>query len=162
MKHFALLLFVMYAGNVLTASTTTATTVSDSIKAKELKISELKSDDLKIGQVFQVKNLLFAPDASNLKKGSAEVIDEVHTFLVNNPNITIEIGGHTNNVPPDMYCDELSDSRATTVAEYLFQKGIKGSRVTTRGYGKRSPIASNNTAEGRSTNQRVEIKILNI
>jgi len=159
MKHFALLLFILLTGNLLIAS---QTTVTDSIKAEDLKISELKSADLKIGQVFQVKNLLFESDASNLKNGSAQVIDEVYTFLVNNPAISIEIGGHTNSVPHGLYCDKLSDSRATTVAEYLFEKGIQESRISVKGYGKRSPIATNSTAEGRASNQRVEIKILAI
>lgn len=81
-------------------------------------------------------------------------------FLSENTNVIIEIGGHTNGVPPDDYCNWLSSARAKNVADYLYKRGIPTFRIKHRGYGKTRPIASNNTLEGRRKNQRVEIKIL--
>jgi outer membrane protein OmpA-like peptidoglycan-associated protein len=78
------------------------------------------------------------------------------------PRVHIEIGGHTNNIPPDEYCDRLSTARAKAVANFLYQKGIEQSRISYKGYGKRNPIASNRSAAGRRKNQRVEIKILRV
>jgi outer membrane protein OmpA-like peptidoglycan-associated protein len=82
--------------------------------------------------------------------------------LEDNPSIVVEIGGHTNNLPPPAYCDSLSTNRARVVAEYIVNKGIASNRVYYKGYGKRKPKFSNGTADGRRRNQRVEIKILKI
>jgi outer membrane protein OmpA-like peptidoglycan-associated protein len=82
--------------------------------------------------------------------------------MLENGKIVIEVGGHTNNVPPDEYCDRLSTARAKAVADYLAAKGIDPKRVLFKGYGKRKPVASNTTPEGRVLNQRVEIKILSL
>jgi len=58
------------------------------------------------------------------------------------------------------YCDLLSTARAKSVADYLVAKGIPATQVTYKGYGKRAPLVSNDTARGRKRNQRVEIKVL--
>ena len=72
----------------------------------------------------------------------------------------VEIGGHTNGLPKDDFCDSLSALRAKAVAEYLMHKGIPKERMTYVGYGRRKPIDTNATREGRARNQRVELKIL--
>jgi len=79
-----------------------------------------------------------------------------------NDDVIIEIGGHTNGVPNDEYCDRLSSSRAKSVAEYLVNKGVNPTKVQFKGYGKKKPIADNKTKYGRDKNQRVEIKILSL
>jgi outer membrane protein OmpA-like peptidoglycan-associated protein len=87
----------------------------------------------------------------------------VAQFLKDNANIVVEIGGHTNGIPEHDYCDWLSTERAKAIAEFIVQKkGIEGKRVYYQGYGKRSPIATNRTEEGRRLNQRVEVKILSV
>jgi outer membrane protein OmpA-like peptidoglycan-associated protein len=91
---------------------------------------------------------------------SLPVLNEMYNFLQENGGIVIEVGGHTNNIPPDAFCDKLSTARAKSVADYLTAKGIDPNRVFFKGYGKRKPIVSNDTPEGRKQNQRVEIKIL--
>ncbi|HNA65662.1 MAG TPA: OmpA family protein, partial [Saprospiraceae bacterium] len=60
------------------------------------------------------------------------------------------------------YCDKLSTARAKNIALYLYDKGIPTSQITYRGYGKRNPVATNETQAGRAKNQRVELKILEI
>jgi outer membrane protein OmpA-like peptidoglycan-associated protein len=80
----------------------------------------------------------------------------------NSPNVSIEIGGHTNSLPVTEYCDKLSSDRARNVADFLVKNGISRYRITHKGYGKRNPIADNNTELGKQKNQRVEIKITDL
>lgn len=127
-------------------------------------MKELDRTMLKQGQTIRLKNLYFAADSSTIQKESFAVLDEVYHFLKQNPDITIEIGGHTNGVKgiTDAYCDALSFNRAQEVAAYLISKGISQERLEFKGYGKRDPVATNKTKSGRRLNQRVEIKILSI
>lgn len=125
-------------------------------------MTELDRTKLKTGQVVSIKSLTFDADSSAIKRESYPVLDEIYRFLSNNKDVVVEIGGHTNNKPADDFCDRLSTARARSVAEYLTEKGIPSERVKFKGYGKRIPVADNNTAEGRQKNQRVEIKILSM
>ncbi len=120
---------------------------------------ELKDKDfIKAGQTFQTK-IRFPADSTVLTESSFEVLEEVFYFLTKNKDVSIEIGGHTNDIPKDEYCQWLSTERAENVANYLVQKGIPEERISAKGYGKTQPIASNKTQAGRNKNQRVEIKI---
>ena len=123
---------------------------------------ELDAATLAVGQTLRIEQLYFDADSSTIKTRSFKVLDEVYEFLSENDRIVIEIGGHTNGLPDHAYCDRLSTARASSVADYLFSKGIPQNRIASKGYGKRNPIASNGTVEGRVKNQRVEIKILQI
>lgn len=127
---------------------------------KDKILKGLEKDKILIGQTIRIEKLFFEADSSNIKPESFEVLNEIHTFLDENPNVIIEIGGHTNSVPDEDYCNKLSTERAKKVAEYLYKKGIPTFRIKFRGYGKLKPLASDHTPEGRKKNQRVEIKIL--
>jgi len=120
-----------------------------------------EATELKVGQILQVEKLFFKADAADIKEESYPVLDDIYDFLINN-KVVVEIGGHTNSIPSDEYCFKLSDNRAKTVAEYLYNKGIPQPQVSYKGYGKTQPIADNETAQGRKRNQRVEIKILSL
>ncbi len=138
-------------------------TLNDEIEIKKEKlIPNLDVAKVQVGQILRINKLSFAADSSYISETSYEALDEVYDFLNENPTIYIEIAGHTNGVPPHEYCDNLSTSRANNVAKYLLTKGIEATRVKAKGYGKRKPIASNDTNSGRKKNQRVEIKILEI
>ena len=91
---------------------------------------------------------------------SVAVLSEIYDFLIQNPNVNIEIGGHTNTIPSDAYCDRLSADRARNVAEYFYNRGIPASQISYKGYGKRQPLTKDESLAGRKKNQRVEIKIL--
>ena len=80
-------------------------------------------------------------------------------FMLNRPNVTILIEGHTDIVGSDALNDRLSENRANSVKNYLIQHGIPANKISTKGYGKRKPIASNDTEFGRSLNRRTEIVI---
>ena len=112
-----------------------------------------------VGTVVVLKNIFFDFDQSNLKPESSVELDKLVTYL-NNNNIKIEVGGHTDNQGSDEYNDRLSESRAKAVYDYLVSKGISKDRLSYRGYGKRHPIADNNTEEGMAANRRTEFKIV--
>jgi outer membrane protein OmpA-like peptidoglycan-associated protein len=125
-------------------------------------LAGLKRSQLRAGQTIRLDNLYFDADSSIIRKESYPLLNDIYAFMAENQDVVVEIGGHTNGVPPDEYCDRLSSSRAKAVAQYLTQKGINSARLQYKGYGKRKPIFSNETPYGREKNQRVEIKILSI
>lgn len=125
-------------------------------------IPDLEREKIAVGQTLRINQLYFTADSSVVSPESYSVLNEIYDFLRTNKDIIIEIGGHTNGIPPHEYCDKLSAARAKNVASYLYEKGIPISQISFRGYGKRNPIASNDTQSGRNKNQRVELKILEI
>ncbi|HRD83531.1 MAG TPA: OmpA family protein, partial [Saprospiraceae bacterium] len=125
-------------------------------------LPELTAGLLQTGQAVRMEQLQFDADSVVLKPSFYPLLDELYDFLDENQGVVVEIGGHTNSLPPDAVCDNLSSARAKAVAEYLIAKGISDKRVFHKGYGKRQPIASNTTPEGRRRNQRVEVKILRL
>lgn len=125
-------------------------------------IVDLDRKKIIVGQTLQINQLFFTADSTMINSESFSVLDEIYTFLINNKDVVVEIGGHTNNIPPHEYCDRLSAARAKNVATYLIDKGIASNQVQFKGYGKRIPIASNETASGRQKNQRVELKIISM
>ena len=133
------------------------------VKKKEKKIlAELDRSKLTKGQTIRIEKLYFKADSTNVEPESFEVLQEIYSFLKNNEDIIIEVGGHTNGKPKHKYCDQISSERAKNVAKYLIRKGIPSTRLQYKGYGKRAPIASNKTIAGRKKNQRVEIKIISL
>lgn len=123
-------------------------------------IPDLNIEKLTVGQTLPINELYFSADSAFVSEASLRVLDEVHEFLEQHPSVDIEIGGHTNNIPPKEYCYKLSTARAKNVSEYLIKKGVQEDRITYKGYGKDFPIADNDTVQGRKLNQRVEIKIV--
>lgn len=123
-------------------------------------LAELDRSTIRQGQTIQIDQLYFKSDSFAITPPSYPVLDEVYDFLSENPDVIVEIGGHTNNIPTHEYCDRLSTQRAKAVADYLSGKGILKARILFKGYGKRHPVVSNSTIAGRRKNQRVEVKIL--
>lgn len=125
-------------------------------------IEKLDESDIEEGQIIRIDKLNFPANSSVITKSTYEVLDKIYDFLSRNGYIVVEIGGHTNNVPDDIYCDKLSRERAESVGAYLAEKGIDPKRITAKGYGKKQPIATNETLAGRKQNQRVEIKVISV
>ncbi|MFN0276560.1 MAG: OmpA family protein [Chitinophagales bacterium] len=132
----------------------------------EEKYSEQEQDieivPLKEGQILSLDNVFFDANRATLKEISKTQLDQMSAFLVENKNIYVEIGGHTNGLPEDDFCQKLSDARAEAVSEYFIDKGVSADRVTWKGYGKTKPVADNITVEGRKKNQRVELKVIKV
>ncbi len=128
----------------------------------EVSIAELRGADLKEGQTIRIDKLYFKADSAVIVESSNAVLQDLYTFMSKNPEVSVEIGGHTNGLPPHEYCDKLSAARAKVVYDYLIQKGIPATRLQYKGYGKRQPVDTNATVDGRRKNQRVEVKILKL
>ena len=124
-------------------------------------MTELRNPDkLKLGVPIRIRNLYFQADTSTISRTSHGVLNELVRFMKKYDSYVIELGGHTNAIPPSAYCDSLSLVRAERVGEYLVKRGVSQDQIKCKGYGKRKPIASNETTVGRARNQRVEIKFL--
>lgn len=123
---------------------------------------KINREGLKKGSTIRLENVYFDADKYVIKPECVPALMVVYDFLVENPDVVLEVGGHTNNRPTPEFAETLSTSRAKSVAEWLVGKGIPAERVQYKGYGKKFPIETNATAEGRKRNQRVEIKILSI
>lgn len=126
------------------------------------KLIGIDRNKIKKGQTIRMDKLYFKSDSFNITQSNYPILDEVYEFLIENNDVSIEVGGHTNGKPSHDFCDNLSSKRAKAVHDYLRKKGIPERRLSYKGYGKRNPIASNKTVSGRKKNQRVEVKILEI
>jgi outer membrane protein OmpA-like peptidoglycan-associated protein len=113
--------------------------------------------------MIRTSKIVFATDKAELKPESYPTLDEIGDVLVKWPGLKIEIGGHTDAVASPEYNQELSEKRAEAVLDYLVKKypDIEKDQYTVKGYGESMPIASNDTAEGRAKNRRVEFKVMN-
>ena len=94
----------------------------------------------------------------DIKPKSYPVLDAVVTVLGDNPTLKLEVQGHTDNVGSQASNQKLSENRAASVMEYLVAKGIQRERLSSAGYGFSKPMASNDTAQGRAKNRRVQLK----
>jgi OmpA-OmpF porin, OOP family len=107
---------------------------------------------------YVFKDIQFESNRSNLKSSSFATLNNIAEALKARPDMKVEIQGHTDSLGKHDYNVGLSQKRAETVKAYLVTKGVDSERLVPRGYGPDRPIASNGTAEGRSTNRRVEFK----
>ena len=107
-----------------------------------------------------LRGVTFEVGKSALKPESFTVLEIVAASLVANPDIRIEIAGHTDNTGSAATNTRLSQSRADAVRAYLAQKGVGPDRMIAKGYGPSVPIAPNKTAAGRAQNRRVELRQL--
>ena len=99
----------------------------------------------------------FASGSAKLTDDSSYKLDEVVAQLVDNPKVHLEIRGYTDNRGSKRINEKLSRKRAQSVVDYLVSRGIKAIRLRAKGYGPKSPVANNRTAEGRAKNRRIEM-----
>jgi len=105
-------------------------------------------------------NLEFETGKSIIQKDSYISLDELATLLSAKPKYRIYIAGHSDNVGRKQTNKKLSKKRADAVKKYLIAKGVDAARIKTEGLGDSRPTASNDTAEGRQKNRRVEFRII--
>jgi outer membrane protein OmpA-like peptidoglycan-associated protein len=125
-------------------------------------IIEALLEKIKTDQVVTLNNIFFDLDKYELKPESEVELKTVIQLLNANPQMKIEISGHTDNTGSDAHNKELSANRATSVKTYLEKFGIAPLRLVAKGYGSSKPNASNDNEEGRAKNRRIEIRILNL
>jgi len=106
-----------------------------------------------------LRNVFFDTGSAELRSESFTELNRLKTFLDDNPGISIQLNGHTDNVGSDTDNLRLSGNRAKAVFTYLVENGIDKTRMTYKGYGEISPIDSNDTETGRQANRRTEFMI---
>jgi outer membrane protein OmpA-like peptidoglycan-associated protein len=102
-------------------------------------------------------DISFATGSAALKPELREVLQQFAKGLTENPGTLVKVIGHTDNVGTEAHNQQLSVARADTVRDFLDDRGVAKGRIEVAGRGEREPIASNDTAEGRAKNRRVEI-----
>lgn len=123
------------------------------------QLAELEAKQTDRGLVLTLGDVLFDTGRAELKPGAFRTVDRLATFMRDHPERSLEVEGYTDSVGGDALNLALSQRRANAVRAALVSRGVEGSRITTNGMGKASPVASNDTAEGRQRNRRVEIVI---
>ncbi|GHN00837.1 hypothetical protein WSM22_23260 [Cytophagales bacterium WSM2-2] len=121
-------------------------------------VKDLYLAPIETGGSVRLNNVHFELGKTMLTRESNKELDRIVEFLTENPTVKIEIGGHTDNVSSAEFNQRLSLMRAQTVGLYLIKKGVSKNRVSVKGYGLTNPISTNDTAEGRALNRRVEFK----
>lgn len=114
------------------------------------------------GASFELKNIFFDHNKKTLKPESYVELNRLVKIMRDFPEILVEIGGHTDAVGSDNYNRNLSQGRAQSVVNYLVGQGIASRQFKAQGYGESSPVATNDTGEGRAKNRRVEFKVLKV
>jgi outer membrane protein OmpA-like peptidoglycan-associated protein/tetratricopeptide (TPR) repeat protein len=133
--------------------------VVDTAEFKVIR-KEILLQQIKEGKKIVLNNIFFQTGKSELTESSALEISKLYDLLKQNPTITVEISGHTDDVGSDANNLKLSLDRATVVVAELVNKGVQPSRLIARGYGKTQPVVPNDTPENRQLNRRTEFKIL--
>lgn len=121
--------------------------------------SILVTRDTARGLIATMPDVLFETNKYILRPGAREKLAKVAGILLAYPDLRLEVDGHTDSVGSDAYNQQLSEKRAASVRDYLVQQGIPIASVSTQGFGKTQPIASNATAAGRQQNRRVELVV---
>ena len=111
-------------------------------------------------EVVAMWDIFFATGESEVLPQSYNELRRLQEMLVDNPTMTIELRGHTDNQGTVEFNMRLSEARAKAVADYLVAHGIDSRRVSYRGFGKSLPVDTNNTSEGRRRNRRVEYRVI--
>lgn len=125
-------------------------------------------DKIEINKVFKLENIYFEFDSVRITTTAATELDKLVQLLIDNPEIKIEMGSHTDSVGSNSYNYTLSKGRAESTVRYLIEHGISADRLVARGYGEEQPIARNTNPDGtdnkagRDMNRRTEFKILEV
>jgi outer membrane protein OmpA-like peptidoglycan-associated protein len=112
------------------------------------------------GATIVLKNIFFETGKFELQNESRSELDKLVTLLIDNPNLKIQIDGHTDNVGQEKDNLVLSTNRAKAVVGYLLNKSINAQRLTYKGFGSTMPVADNSTEQGKALNRRTELSII--
>lgn len=121
---------------------------------------DIRLEPITEGKLMVLRNIFFDSGEYTLKDESLVELQKLLAFLRTNPEIEIEIGGHTDDVGTEEFNKLLSENRAKSVFTYLVENGIDSERLHFEGYGYAVPVSQNKSEEGRAKNRRTEIKIL--
>ncbi len=117
----------------------------------------MQTRDTARGLIMNLSDVLFDFGKATLRSEAREKLAKVSGILIAYPSLRVQVEGNTDNVGSDAFNQNLSEKRAFGVRDYLVAQGVNGNNLTAIGYGKSKPIASNDTADGRQQNRRVEM-----
>ncbi|MBS1652805.1 MAG: OmpA family protein [Bacteroidetes bacterium] len=115
--------------------------------------------DIKVGEKVQLNNIFFENGKYYLLPESNLELNKLVKFLMKNPEMQIQINGHSDNTGFKFKNQKISELRAREVFEYLIKKGVQN-KMYFKGFGSSMPVADNSTDEGRAKNRRVEFEII--
>ena len=130
------------------------------LSLEKLQPATTTSEDVEMEPIV-LNNIFFETGSAALLSSSDEELSTVYQLLQDQPSITIEIIGHTDNVGSEQDNQSLSLRRAEAVRQAIIDRGADGTRISAVGLGETSPIDTNNTEEGRARNRRTELVIIN-
>ena len=119
----------------------------------------LETQETARGLIVNLSDVLFDTGKADLKPGAREKLARLSGVLLSHPGLHVEVEGHTDSVGAESYNQQLSESRAGSVRDYLVREGIAPNTVGTAGFGESKPVASNGTAAGKQQNRRVELVV---
>ncbi len=125
-------------------------------------------DKIELNKIFALENIYYDFNKSDIRQDAAIELDKLVQLLIDNPEIKIELGSHTDSIDDNSYNLQLSQRRAESAVRYIVQHGIAPDRLVAKGYGEEKPIARNTNPDGtdnpvgRQKNRRTEFKILEI
>ena len=105
-------------------------------------------DKIEINKIFVLENIYYNFARAEIRPDAAKELDKLVQLLVDNPEIKIELGSHTDSVDTDSYNLDLSQRRANSAVNYIVQHGISPDRIVAKGYGESKPIARNTNPDG--------------
>ncbi len=121
--------------------------------------SILQTHDTVRGLIVNMSDVLFDTGSYTLKPGAREKLAKISGILLAYPALKVQVEGHTDSVGSDEFNQRLSEQRAESVREYLVDQQVPANAVTAFGFGNSRPVATNDTAEGRQQNRRVELVV---
>jgi outer membrane protein OmpA-like peptidoglycan-associated protein len=119
----------------------------------------LETRDTARGLIVNMSDVLFDTAKHTLRPAAREKLAKVAGIVSGHPGLRLAVEGYTDSVGSDDYNQKLSEDRGMAVRDYLTQEGVTGTSVTSQGFGKSQPVASNDTAAGRQQNRRVELVV---
>ncbi|MFN0102150.1 MAG: OmpA family protein [Bryobacteraceae bacterium] len=119
----------------------------------------LQTQDSARGLIVNMSDVLFDTGKATLRPLAREKLAKVAGIVSGHPGLKLDVEGHTDSVGSDEYNQRLSEQRGASVRDYLTQGGMASASVTAKGLGENQPVASNDTAQGRQQNRRVELVI---
>jgi outer membrane protein OmpA-like peptidoglycan-associated protein len=122
---------------------------------------EVPNEDVQAQLTSYARTINFATGKSDIQEAANETLQAIVAILKEYPKANFVVEGHTDSTASEQYNQKLSEERAATVVGFLTANGVDASRLSSIGFGENSPIASNDTSEGRATNRRVEVKLAN-
>ncbi len=121
--------------------------------------SVLQTRETTRGLVINLSDVLFDTGKYTLKGDAREKLARLSGIILSHPGLNLQVEGYTDSTGSDPFNQKLSEQRSNTVREFLLTQGLNPQTITTVGYGKAYPVASNDTSSGRAMNRRVEMVV---